>query len=1541
MLPVVSGEAKDERTLTASTGTWTGTPTITFGYQWESCNSAGEGCAAISGATGASYVVGHEEVGDTIRVKVTAKNGVGEAAVSSVQTATVVAAAPANTVLPVVSGEAKDERTLTASTGTWTGTPTITFGYQWESCNSAGEGCAAISGATGASYVVGHEEVGDTIRVKVTAKNGVGEAAVSSVQTATVVAVAPANTVLPVVSGEAKDERTLTASTGTWTGTPTITFGYQWESCNSAGEGCAAISGATGASYVVGHEEVGDTIRVKVTAKNGVGEAAVSSVQTATVVAAAPADTVLPVVSGEAKDERTLTASTGTWTGTPTITFGYQWESCNSAGEGCAAISGATGASYVVGHEEVGDTIRVKVTAKNGVGEAAVSSVQTATVVAAAPADTVLPVVSGEAKDERTLTASTGTWTGTPTITFGYQWESCNSAGEGCAAISGATGASYVVGHEEVGDTIRVKVTAKNGVGEAAVSSVQTATVVAAAPADTVLPVVSGEAKDERTLTASTGTWTGTPTITFGYQWESCNSAGEGCAAISGATGASYVVGHEEVGDTIRVKVTAKNGVGEAAVSSVQTATVVAAAPADTVLPVVSGEAKDERTLTASTGTWTGTPTITFGYQWESCNSAGEGCAAISGATGASYVVGHEEVGDTIRVKVTAKNGVGEAAVSSVQTATVVAAAPADTVLPVVSGEAKDERTLTASTGTWTGTPTITFGYQWESCNSAGEGCAAISGATGASYVVGHEEVGDTIRVKVTAKNGVGEAAVSSVQTATVVAAAPADTVLPVVSGEAKDERTLTASTGTWTGTPTITFGYQWESCNSAGEGCAAISGATGASYVVGHEEVGDTIRVKVTAKNGVGEASASSTQTATVAAASPVNTAAPVISGTAKEGHTLTASTGAWVGTPQLTYAFQWQSCNSLGVGCLNISGATNSTRLLGAGEVGETVRVAVTASNAAGSSSSTSEATGVVAESPCTDTWTGGHEGEWQTPGDWSTGNVPGTTDVACVEPGSTVTVASGTDHAGLLLDEGTLAISGGSLELASNSGTSTVGALVLSGGVLSVAGELGVSGSLASSGSVSVSGGGRLVVQSGATGTVEGCRPLVLDGVTLANEGTVRTGVAGGGEHGELRLEGGAVLQNSGTFDEDTYDNEECWEGHAIEGLGSSSSVVNSGTFNVEVGSGRTAEVSAAFENTGTVDVGSGTFTPTGGGGSSGGTWVTGSGAAVAFTAGSYSLTGADAMAASVHVVSGTLVATGASSTVGALVLSGGVLSVAGELGVSGSLASSGSVSVNGGGRLVVQSGASGTIDVPGCSLLSLTGVTLVNDGTMTMGSAGGSAGQIDMSEGAQLQNAGMFDADAYSASCVPGSNNAAIQTNTGTTSLTNTGTLNINPGSANTTIVSVPYSGAGAVSVAAGGLQLGGGGSSSDAAWSVASGSQTGVLAGIVRGYGRVVVGWRSGGRDRWVGDGFGGWRGGRGGWRGEWLAGDLLRIEHVGCEFGVVWWCVVGCWGIGCVGVVGVEWFGVGEGWWAAGGAVGCVGDGGRVSAVGVGWCDVG
>ncbi len=92
-----------------------------------------------------------------------------------------------------------------------------------------------------------------------------------------------------------------------------------------------------------------------------------------------------------------------------------------------------------------------------------------------------------------------------------------------------------------------------------------------------------------------------------------------------------------------------------------------------------------------------------------------------------------------------------------------------------------------------------------------------------------------------------------------------------------------------------------------------------------------------------------------------PVNTSAPTISGTTQVGSTLTAANGSWTGPPD-TYAYQWQGCDSAGAGCVNISGATNSTYNLTSTDVDKTIKVEVTASNTAGSTAATSSATAVI---------------------------------------------------------------------------------------------------------------------------------------------------------------------------------------------------------------------------------------------------------------------------------------------------------------------------------------------------------------------------------------------------------------------------------------------------------------------------------------------------------------------------------------------------------------------------------------------------
>jgi PASTA domain len=89
---------------------------------------------------------------------------------------------------------------------------------------------------------------------------------------------------------------------------------------------------------------------------------------------------------------------------------------------------------------------------------------------------------------------------------------------------------------------------------------------------------------------------------------------------------------------------------------------------------------------------------------------------------------------------------------------------------------------------------------------------------------------------------------------------------------------------------------------------------------------------------------------------------AVPVILGVATDGAALTATTGEWGGTPPFTFGYQWARCSIDGSACQSIPGATQPAYTLTSGDVGRRVRVFVTASNAAGSTSATSAATAIV---------------------------------------------------------------------------------------------------------------------------------------------------------------------------------------------------------------------------------------------------------------------------------------------------------------------------------------------------------------------------------------------------------------------------------------------------------------------------------------------------------------------------------------------------------------------------------------------------
>ncbi len=84
----------------------------------------------------------------------------------------------------------------------------------------------------------------------------------------------------------------------------------------------------------------------------------------------------------------------------------------------------------------------------------------------------------------------------------------------------------------------------------------------------------------------------------------------------------------------------------------------------------------------------------------------------------------------------------------------------------------------------------------------------------------------------------------------------------------AEEGQTLSATQGTWTNSPT-SYAYQWEDCNTAGEACANIGGATSSSYKLVAGDVGHRVRAAVTASNAGGSTKASSAATGTVVAES------------------------------------------------------------------------------------------------------------------------------------------------------------------------------------------------------------------------------------------------------------------------------------------------------------------------------------------------------------------------------------------------------------------------------------------------------------------------------------------------------------------------------------------------------------------------------------------------------------------------------------------------------------------------------------------------
>jgi hypothetical protein len=185
-------------------------------------------------------------------------------------------------------------------------------------------------------------------------------------------AFAPTNTALPTVTGTVRPGQTLTASTGTWTGTPT-SFQTSWQRCAFAGGNCSPIAGATGSTYVVTDADLGRRLRVEVFANNAIGTSfpAYSIPSAAYVIApGAPIDVTAAAGDGKAYVSFSPPPADGGGVDTYTVT--------SSGGQ---VASGATSPILVAGLTN-GTSYTFTVTATNSAG----------TGPASAPSNAVIPV---------------------------------------------------------------------------------------------------------------------------------------------------------------------------------------------------------------------------------------------------------------------------------------------------------------------------------------------------------------------------------------------------------------------------------------------------------------------------------------------------------------------------------------------------------------------------------------------------------------------------------------------------------------------------------------------------------------------------------------------------------------------------------------------------------------------------------------------------------------------------------------------------------------------------------------------------------------------------------------------------------------------------------------------------------------------------------------------------------------------------------------------------------------------------------------------
>jgi hypothetical protein len=376
----------------------------------------------------------------------------------------------------------------------------------------------------------------------------------------------------------------------------------------------------------------------------------------------------------------------------------------------------------------------------------------------------------------------------------------------------------------------------------------------AAGPSSTAPPTVSGTLQQGKKLTALTGTWVGSGTITYAFQWYRCDANAAHCSSIHGSTKSTYTEVAKDVGHSLGLTVRATDSTGVAEAYAAVTGLVGASSSTlvATSQPALAGDPIVGTAIAVQDAGWSKAPSSTT-YQWYRCNPNGRLCAEIPGQTASSYTLTADDTDHTIVAAATAVSGTASTTVLSLRS-TLVRTSPGPIVStpPAVTGTLQQGKQLTGVPGTWTSGGAITYAYQWYRCDQNGAHCSSVHGATKATYTLVAKDVGHTVGLTVRATDSTGTApAYASLVGLVAPTGAPlVASTQPAVTGTPAIGSTLTVGTVTWTGTPTGTT-YAWLRCNANGRLCTPIPSETTATYEPTSTDAGHVLVAEVIGRSG------------------------------------------------------------------------------------------------------------------------------------------------------------------------------------------------------------------------------------------------------------------------------------------------------------------------------------------------------------------------------------------------------------------------------------------------------------------------------------------------------------------------------------------------------------------------------------------------------------------------------------------------------------------------------------------------------------------